>query len=288
MAGLLVAPTFADQVKPADTWVGVVDARGSYQVVMATNETRSGEGRLSRLQVGDRVIASAEPVSIRMSETGTVLVGSNSEIVMKAARTVELQIGTVAAGFPADKPMALRYETLEVTLPQALTDATEQAAIVPTATTPKSVVIAAERLTPTSLRLSALNETAVVRDITSGAQLAVVGANDAIELVKNEAGNWVIATREFFAPVMQDPAGAGTSPTGTGGGGTGGSGGGGGGGVGAAAGIGGGLVGAAVGGYALKRSNDRKDEIDDLEDDIEDLKDQIRDLEDILRSLIAP
>lgn len=289
MAGLLVAPTFADEVKPADAWVGVVDARGSYQVVMASNETRSGEGRLSRLQVGDRVIASAEPVSIRLSETGTILVGSNSEVLLKGTRTVELQQGTVATGFPADKPMAVQFDTIEVTLAKALNDATDEATIVPTSTTPRSVVLAAERLTPTSLRLSALNEAAIVRDIKSGTQIAVIGANDALEFVKNEAGNWVIATRDFFAPAMQqDPAGAGTG-TGTGQGSGGGSGtGGGGGGMGTAAGIGGGLVGVGVGGYALKKNNDNEDDIDDLKDEIDDLEDENEELEDIIRSLIAP
>ncbi|MDK2971479.1 MAG: hypothetical protein PWP23_1234 [Candidatus Sumerlaeota bacterium] len=262
-AGVLSLPAFGMGAEAAATWVGVVDGKGGYEIVQATDTMTPGAGQMARLMVGDRVIAGAEPVTIRLADNGTVLVGSNSEVSMVQERIVRLQSGTVAAGFQSGNPMSVEYDTIDFSTVQPLAEEGETE-VVPTAGEAKSAVLAVEQLGPQTIRLSALNEMAVVKDIKTGAQLAVVGANDTLEMVLNEAGKWMPGTRGL-QPLAQQDAAQTTAPAASSGGG------GGGGSAVGLAGVGVGVAGLGVGIYGLNKSSNLEDDVHKLRKELNDL-----------------
>jgi hypothetical protein len=266
-----------------------VDGKAGYRIVEAAG-TEGLPVHGAKVRVGDRVLAGERSVVMRMPESAMVLIGSGSSVRMAGERQVALEAGSVATGFRVEKPVELQFDTLGVAILRAEPTAEAGLAVVPTTTAARSAVLGIDELAPGSIRISSFNEMAAVRLLESGTQLAVVGANQVLELVRDALGNWTLAdtvrTQESETTGetsdRRDESGAlvqqGGTNTGVGAGV----------GVGTGAGIAIGTAGLVAGVYGLKRADDNKDDIDDLKDEIKDLEDQLRDLEDVLRSLTAP
>ncbi|MBX3728768.1 MAG: hypothetical protein KF858_06250 [Candidatus Sumerlaeia bacterium] len=290
LCGLLVgAPLVGVAETTAPAWVGVVDGKAGYRIVEAAG-TEGLPVHGAKVRVGDRVLAGERSVVMRLPESAMVLIGNGSSVRVAGERQIALEGGSVATGFRVEKPVELQFDTLGVAILKPEPAAEAGPAVVPTATAARSAVLGIDQLSPGSIRISAFNEMASVRLLESGTQLAVVGANQVLELVQDALGNWTLADAirsqeaettgetsdrrdESGALVQQGGANAGAGA---------------GIGVGTGTGIAVGTAGLVAGVYGLKKADDNKDDVDDLKDEIEDLEDQLRDLEDVLRSLTTP
>lgn len=191
----------------APTWLGVVDSPSDYKILRSENNTITtvNQSRMTRVGSGDRIVSSTEPLLVRLSDGNAVLVAIDSEVELKNFQTVRLEEGSVAFGYSTGSTVTVEFDELGV----SSVENPGEVQVVQISGA-ESGLIAMERLSADRIRLTTINDTAFVRNTKSGALVAIVAANGALDVVRNRAGQWVSVGNPFNAqdggvPAVTDP-----------------------------------------------------------------------------------
>lgn len=146
------------------------------------------------VSAGDRVVSGGESLLIRLGDDAAVLLASDSEIEMRGRTDVVLNEGSAALGYKPGTAMTLGFQALEVTTgngqdPDGVVQVSDSAA--------QSALVSLQKVSDTRIRVSTLNEGVALRNTAAGVTIALVKANEALDLVLNEAGTWVPAGNPF-------------------------------------------------------------------------------------------